>query len=430
MKRRLSRLAGALVGLYLVAEIAAWLTVSVSQGRLFWLAELDRQRTAVIASAPAASESLKGPQLEGHMGSEVLHPYVGFVQNHDLGLAPDQVHSIDRYGYFNFIRPLPRRAPDRLNVAIVGGSLASILGMQQEERLIQSLKALPAFATKQIEVTNLALGGYKQPQQLMSLLYLLAQGAELDIVLNLDGFNDVALHPTENALANVSPLFPRGWSLRTSTVVEPAQLEAIGEIMFLRSQRAQVASSHARSPWRYSALANLRWLLRDRSIGNRLYQLRRALPHLAPSGTYGTTGPTVSYDSEAQMLEDLSQIWARCSLLIERMTRGNGGRYYHFLQPNQYFPGSKKMGAAERELAWDGRSPYRALVEKGYPYLIKKGEELRKQGVRFHDLTMVFAGHDEPLYGDNCCHPNGDGNRLLVAAMVKAIAADLNGKSR
>jgi hypothetical protein len=41
--------------------------------------------------------------------------------------------------------------------------------------------------------------------------------------------------------------------------------------------------------------------------------------------------------------------------------------------------------------------------------------------VRFHDLSRVFAEVEEPLYVDDCCHFNRQGNRLLADAVVAAI---------
>jgi hypothetical protein len=47
-------------------------------------------------------------------------------------------------------------------------------------------------------VVKATIGGYKQPQQLMALNWFMALGGEFDIVINLDGFNDVALPALEN----------------------------------------------------------------------------------------------------------------------------------------------------------------------------------------------------------------------------------------
>jgi hypothetical protein len=38
--------------------------------------------------------------------------------------------------------------------------------------------------------------------------YLLALGAQIDVVVNIDGFNEVALPPAENLLKKVFPVYP------------------------------------------------------------------------------------------------------------------------------------------------------------------------------------------------------------------------------
>ncbi|MGV2341075.1 MAG UNVERIFIED_CONTAM: hypothetical protein LVR18_46165 [Planctomycetaceae bacterium] len=55
---------------------------------------------------------------------------------------------------------------------------------------------------------RLALPGYKQPQQLMALNYVLSLGGEFDAVLNIDGFNDGALSILENAQPKASIAYP------------------------------------------------------------------------------------------------------------------------------------------------------------------------------------------------------------------------------
>ena len=52
-----------------------------------------------------------------------------------------------------------------------------------------ALERLPAFEGKRVEIVCTALGGYKQPQQLFSLMYFLALGGHFDVWVNLDGFN-------------------------------------------------------------------------------------------------------------------------------------------------------------------------------------------------------------------------------------------------
>ena len=51
----------------------------------------------------------------------------------------------------------------------------------------------------------MAHGGWKQPQQLLALSWILALGGELDVLINVDGFNEVALDGVENAERGVFP---------------------------------------------------------------------------------------------------------------------------------------------------------------------------------------------------------------------------------
>ena len=81
----------------------------------------------------------------------------------------------------------------------------------------------------------------------------------------------------------------------------------------------------------------------------------------------------------------------------EAICDANGIAYAHFLQPNQRVEGSKPMEPQERKVAIKP-SRYAPGVVGGYPLLRQEGDELRKAGVRFHDLTMIFQDVEEPLY--------------------------------
>jgi hypothetical protein len=110
---------------------------------------------------------------------------------------------------------------------------------------------------------------------------------------------------------------------------------------------------------------------------------------------------------------------------MHELAEGHGARYYHFLQPNQYVPGSKVLSAEERQMAYTEGHPYGNFVVRGWDHLRKEGEDLRRQGVAFHDLTEIFAGVEETVYSDDCCHLNDRGNLLVGRAVADAIARDL-----
>jgi hypothetical protein len=130
------------------------------------------------------------------------------------------------------------------------------------------------------------------------------------------------------------------------------------------------------------------------------------------------------------MYLDLVDKWKLASVQLSRIARANDIAYVHFLQPNQYVPGGKIIGAEERSVAVDESFSYATAVRKGYPYLIAAGADLARQGVAFHDLTTMFAGLSEPLYRDKCCHLNQRGSDLLAGEIGRIVAADERWRSR
>jgi hypothetical protein len=81
------------------------------------------------------------------------------------------------------------------------------------------------------------------------------------------------------------------------------------------------------------------------------------------------------------------------------------------------------MGDAERAAAFDPTHPYRKPVIDGYPRLQRAADDLLAAGVAFHDLTMVFEHHPEPLYVDTCCHVGQEGYRIIAEEIGALVAA-------
>ena len=55
----------------------------------------------------------------------------------------------------------------------------------------------------------------------------------------------------------------------------------------------------------------------------------------------------------------------------------------------------------------------------------REGEALRREGIAFHDLTLIFLEHPEPLYEDTCCHYNALGNRILSRHVATILLEEL-----
>ena len=417
-----------LLGLWGAAEALSALTLVVT-GEGPGAAQGRRDAAAKGASAVLAPGA--GGARAATVAEEALHPYVGFVLNRDdRATYAARGVQVNEQGFFG-PDPIQKRGPDRVIVAILGGSVAMLLiDRDTFPDLARELGAIPRFAGKQLVVLNLALGGFKQPQQLTLMSYLLTAGAEFDVVVNLDGFNEVALPAGENAAAGVSPLYPRGWSLRVRDVPTVAARRLVGEITYLERSRRDWAKLAARPPWRWSLAATLAWQLNDRELDRRVGAARRKLPAAsAAAASFESAGPSSPTRSEEETYEELAATWRRGSVLLGQLCAANGISYYHFLQPNQYQPGSKVLTAEERRVAIVDDHPYRRPVERGYPALIRAGAGLAAQGVRFVDLSRAFAGVAEPIYTDPCCHMNARGRSLLARRIGAAIAA-AEGRSR
>lgn len=431
------RLALVLAGL-VAAELTTFLGMAVlGEGR----AAVAAERESVLAGAtdrdsgsPAAAAQALGAPLRAETPNAqvVLHPFLGYVLNPEIRewrtprgriVTPQ----ITADGFVATPDPPASASPDEVEVGLFGGSVATFLCAEGRAALLTELAKAPGFNKKKIALRCFALGGYKQPQQLMALAYLLALGRKLDIVINLDGFNEVALPFGENWPAGVFPFYPRGWSTLAEGIPDIERLRLVGSIVDLEERRVRLARNFSRAPLRYSAICNLLWQAFDRNLAARLSatQLRLQITRSSDRGHFVGHGPRRDYRSEGEFFQDLAAEWKRSSFEMAHLCAGAGIHYYHFLQPNQYDEGSKPMGAAERRTAFKADHPYRKGVEKGYPLLAKAGGDLVAGGVKFYDARKVFAGITEPLYVDQCCHFNQTGNQILGAWMADRIVQDL-----
>jgi hypothetical protein len=156
----------------------------------------------------------------------------------------------------------------------------------------------------------------------------------------------------------------------------------------------------------------------------RAARLERDLQALGSSDSGGeslASLPDTSLGEGPRSAELVADLWARGSRLMHAIASAQGAQYIHILQPNQYVPGSKRLNTEEQKIAYDGESEYREDVPRGYRALRRRGEELARDGIAFHDLTMIFAEQEETIYIDTCCHYNWHGTVMLARAIVSRI---------
>jgi hypothetical protein len=411
-----------------IVELLAFAALSIVHGRWWHYAQLAALEPVGVATttggAPAEAQGPNPIAIDGY----VLHPYLGYVRDvgpSSLDGTPDE--PLEHFGFYADSGRFVREArDDQLVVGIFGGSVARNFGYGPGvERLAERLRALPQYAGRSIVFSVPALGGYKQPQPLLAFAYLLSLGAHFDLVIEIDGFNEVALPVYENMPKDVAPFYPRSWYFLAEDLPRDLQI-ARGAIAAAERDIEAWSETYRGSVLRFSYLAGVvreihdRWLLRCIQAAKEELIAAAARP-----ASYAVTGPRRAYGSDAELYADLARIWSRGSLEMHRLAAAHAIPYFHFLQPNQYVPDSKPLTPREREAAYLEGHAYQRSVVAGYPRLLEEGAQLRARGVRFFDLTRIFAGHTESLYVDPCCHFGNDGDVILGDAIGSAIAAPL-----
>ncbi len=421
-RRWARRLAFAAIALLLVVGVlevggaVAWWIATGSPftwGRAATAREL--ARTGSLAEAADATAADVATAQRATNRDVVVHPYFGFVYNQG-GAPGTPLPPISAYGFVDAGSPLRPAAADTYVVAVVGGSVAMQFAYYAGDRFAAALARSPMLAGKHVELVPLAVGGYKQPQQLLVIATLLALGGHFDCVVNLDGFNEVAL-AEENVPHGVPAWYPRSWARLLDSVPLPEQQLRLGRLAVLREQRRDAVAFADRLWW--SPLAQVLWWLGDRSQHERLAVLAAEVEHAAAAPSFAVTGPGTGGESLAAAQTAMVALWRRASLELDALCRAHGIAYCHFLQPNQYLPGSKPIGDVERARALRPGSPWAKAVAECYPQLQRAGTELVAAGVAFTDLSGVFHDHPEPLYVDDCCHFGPAGN-LILAEFVAA----------
>ena len=372
------------------------------------------------SDAPTSVDLTDGPTARSGKSTEVIHPYLGFV------LDPERATNVSILGFPEADDNPFVREPGELNIAIFGGSFAEGVGRFGEAVVVEKL----AEHGLRARVLTVAMGGYKQPQQLIALAYLLSHGAQLDAVVNLDGFNEVALPEAENLTRGVNPFFPRNWYQRTLEVEDRLALRQIGKIVWMQEKRRRWATACQRLPG-WSALGNTVWRAIDRVWLTRIQRENEKLraPEISSSKSFRSVGPTLGDREGAVLYQRIADHWTSCSLQMKALCDAHDITYIHLLQPNQYLEGSKTLTPQEQRIAFRADHPYRAGVVQGYPLLVEAGKQLRRGGVDFYDLTKIFRGSSRTIYKDDCCHPNQEGYRIVGRKVASILVRHLEAEA-
>ncbi|RIL07891.1 MAG: hypothetical protein DCC71_01430 [Proteobacteria bacterium] len=430
--------------------ISALLAMLVSCAGAIGTIELAIRAFDLFAAARADYAEQLAPSSQAEPAAPAIatqiHPYLGWIRRpgtvlrypvRPLPVFPDGPPSewaaaqtrANRFGYLSNhddYRDLP---DERFVVGVFGGSVAGQLVNVAGDTLREALQERLPEITASIDVLTFGSGGFKQPQAAIELLLSTALGVPLDVVVNLDGFNEVVFGRLD-AEAGRHPLLPSQSHYRVTVETlrgapSREETELAGRIVYEQRMASESVRRVDASPLlRSSELARVvaGTLARRHATRAALLEgeLQRLVGARAPDAFLASL-PEPCLGANGDCLALIADLWERTSRSMDAMARAAGAVYVHALQPNQYVPGSKPLNETERARAF---RQYHASesVRNAYPLLRERGQRLREDGIAFHDLTGVFAGRDETIYRDDCCHVNAHGNALLARAVADAIA--------
>ena len=303
----------------------------------------------------------------------------------------------------------PFGAKDVVRVLILGGSVAANLSKNITEEPHQDFKGIQItntdiFAnilnaklnTDRFSVWNAAFGGSKQPQQLFKLYYLLLLGEKFDVVINLDGFNEVALSLSENKTLALPPIYPRSFSrlVHASGSLDISCVPEANKLAKTYSWLPAVELYHLYRTTRcYHAI-------------NRTFE-DDATSNISKLSNF-------TFINDERLFESVTEIWRRSSAEIELVAQARGFDYIHVVQPNQYVPNSKIFSEVERrDLVHDPL--YGPPAKRFYSLLTF---DAGQQPQHYLDLRYLFETNSETLYRDYCCHFTNKGMAYIAEAIV------------
>src|SRR5687767_2512332 len=404
---RLSLIAINVLIFVVLAEIAAVGFYYVQHGAFFY--------TAARESPPALPETSRG-----ELSADVLHPYFGPI--HRPGVRP-QTNNVG----FGSKRAFPyTRAHDRQYlVGIFGGSVAQAFCDRGTARLIAALQRDADLATREIVPLCFSHEGYKQPQQLIVLAYFLSRGQQYDLVINIDGFNEVALgsrsHERGRDMSMPSPIHVDPLlNLIDQATLTPARAQALARISEYKERLNRLAERMHRSRVATVHFALDRYYVFTMNRYQEEVAAYDALPSNPPaSSVLLLTPPMTNHESVTAVYEDIAAGWATASLLMRDMLAARGVRYLHVLQPNQYFT-RRVFSDEEARVARNDKQPFKQPVERGYPVLARAAAVLAGRE-EFLDGTAAFDGETAAVYEDDCCHYTDRGYEILAELIASRV---------
>jgi len=319
--------------------------------------------------------------------------------------------------------PYQRRDNDYL-VGVFGGSVGAGFGLQAQAdgSLAKALQRVERIEGKNVVVLNFGQSGFRQPQQLTALAYFLSIGQKFDLIINIDGFNEVVTS-WKNWSDGVEPNYPAdslwgawGRSIEQRKVPTEESQFHLANYHELAGRDAQGKEDTCVSAfcyyWAKSRVYYHAWQTRS----NRL-----ALPETTELSSIFPSKTISPLGADFDIYDNTADVWLQSSRGMATLATLADAEYLHILQPNQWFDeaGPYTPIAGDHIYKW-----VIDPVNLGYRKLRDRTAALEAADVDLLDGSLLFKGAPErTVYVDDCCHYTAKGYHVIF----EAIAAELTG---
>ena len=382
-------------------------------------------------------KSALGVNLEGvRLNQSIIerfHPFFGFIQNPSPDFRPG--FKINNYGFISpYDYPFKKFKKNQFVIGIFGGSVASDFSIFQVQNKIlpEYLKQVPGLQDKEFVILSFATGGYKQPQQLLILNYFLALGQELDLVVNIDGFNEVALSNLNNknqinlampSIQHISPL--------TSLANNSLSIEAMQATIRIKENKTRINEGlESLQHCSLAACDALTSVYVQNLVNNYrkdviAFEKERSKKQQDEEGSVIFINKNKSILEDSAAFEQMAWNWAKSSIFMHKILSASNVPYFQVLQPNQYYQTKRVFGEAEKRIAFNKETPYAKAVELGYPAILGKFPNLQKNNINILNGVKVFDKTKDTVYVDSCCHYNQAGEVIFSNYVGSSILESL-----
>ena len=382
-------------------------------------------------------KSALGVNLEGvRLNQSIIerfHPFFGFIQNPSPDFRPG--FKINNYGFISpYDYPFKKFKKNQFVIGIFGGSVASDFSIFQIQNKIlpEYLKQVPGLQDKEFVILSFATGGYKQPQQLLILNYFLALGQELDLVVNIDGFNEVALSNLNNknqinlampSIQHISPL--------TSLANNSLSVKAMQATIRIKENKTRINEGlESLQHCSLAACDALTSIYVQNLVNNYrkdviAFEKERSKKQQDEEGSVIFINKNKSILEDSAAFEQMAWNWAKSSIFMHKILSASNVPYFQVLQPNQYYQTKRVFGEAEKRIAFNKETPYAKAVELGYPAILGKFPNLQKNNINILNGVKVFDKTKDTVYVDSCCHYNQAGEVIFSNYVGSSILESL-----